>query len=357
MRPVTRIAPPYRSSALWDLFPKRGTRRDSRSMGTKAVVTVLSAVILTVLVSGCGQVLGGTAGDGSLSISVAATDSDPDAISQAALTPVSYLFNGVGPEGRTFSLQSADGTANLQNLAVGSWTIEVEALNDDGIVVFSGETAVEVQPSGSVQIDLKLEPVTGHGSLHVSAVWDGSLTISPTATVLLTDTAGNTQTFSLTVASPGTASRIIENLPTGNYQIAVRLHDSGAQVMGNATSTRVYNGLTLPLATEFGDLNKVGTAVRVQNERFTIAWDPPVERTPSHYRVYMRHRGEGSWILLREIAAEVNPTLTLDREDLPYGSYELAVSAMESGVESHLHSSMCDDAQPATGWYIEWIGP
>ena len=359
MRSVTRIPGPHRTIALRETVPERGraSRRDRMSFGAKAAVAVMAVVILTVLASGCEQVVGGTSGTRSLSISVAAADSEVSANGQAAVTPVSYLFNGIGPQGGSFSLQSADGTASLQDLAVGSWTIQVDALNDDGIVVYNAETEAEVEPSGSVQIELELTPVTGHGNLQVSAVWDGRLTISPTATVILTDVGGNAQTFELVVDSTGSASRIIENLPTGYYRIALRLHDSGEQVMGNATTTRVYNGLTLPVATELSDLNKVGEAVEVRSERFTIAWDAPVDRSPSDYRVYARHRGEGSWTLLRQIAAEVAPTFTIDREDLPYGNYELAVSALVSGVESALHTSMCDEAQPATGWYIDWVGP
>jgi hypothetical protein len=103
--------------------------------------------------------------------------------------------------------------------------------------------------------------------------------------------------------------------------------------------------------------------ILVKGDTLTLAWDAP-EYAGSYagsvvetYIVYYRTRGAAEWKELREVEAEVSPSLTITNEDLDYGYYEFAVSAVDNDEnESPLHSSTDTTADPITGWYVNWIG-
>jgi predicted GH43/DUF377 family glycosyl hydrolase len=75
----------------------------------------------------------------------------------------------------------SDSTAEIsfQNLAAGIWHLTVEALNDSGIVIFFGETDVNVVAGMITHINLVLQPVSGGvGGIYLFVTW-GSM-IPPT---------------------------------------------------------------------------------------------------------------------------------------------------------------------------------
>ena len=103
--------------------------------------------------------------------------------------------------------------------------------------------------------------------------------------------------------------------------------------------------------------------ILVKGDRLTLAWDPPkyagsyAGSEVASYRVYYRARGASSWTKIEEIEADSDLSLTITSEDLDFGYYEFAISAVYSAdVESPLHSSTDTTADPNTGWYVNWIG-
>lgn len=318
------------------------------------------ALLWLATAAGCGQAVGGSAREGRVMISVAASEAlgAQGGGAQPELVPESYLFSGSGPAGQQFSLSSADGSVTVQHLASGEWSIVVEALNRDQAVVLAGQTVVLVAPFESLTVDIALEPLPGSGALQVSALWDKELTVEPQATVTLRCPSGATQTHTLAPTADGGAAHTIGQLPAGPYRVSVELLDKGQPVAGKAVALRVLHGLTVSAAARFEDLNKVGRAVPVAAESFTLAWDAPAGHSPAHYRLYYRGRGQYHWMPLQEIAAQAEPQFTVTRDVLDFGIWELAVSAIATdGTESALHSSMADDAQPVSGWYVQWSGP
>lgn len=329
------------------------------------VLPVMMVALLLMLLSGCGQLVGG-GGRGSSALSIVVAE--PGAVGvQSSLTPqpelvaASYLFSGSGPNGDSFSMTSSNGSVTVPGLAAGRWTIRVEALNADEVVILAGESQVDVEPNGEAALDVALNPLEGHGSLLVEASWNAEHTIAPAATVSITGPDGETSLHQLALVSDsdgGDAARTtVEDLPTGLYRVTVRLYDDDYRVMGSAAGVRVVHGLTVLLSTQFSDINKIGLPIEITDESFSIAWDEPEEHAPSHYRVYNRTRGEYEWSLMAEISAAAQPQFTVTRELLEYGTYELAVSSLVNGDESPMHTSMADDAQPGSGWYVRWLGP
>jgi hypothetical protein len=109
-------------------------------------------------------------------------------------------------------------------------------------------------------------------------------------------------------------------------------------------------------ADESGATDPAGDAVAiaVAAESFTLAWDPATGDVAA-YEVCYRLHGESAWQHLEEVPATDSPTVTVTSSDLPFGTYEFAVRAVESaGTYSSYHTSLDSSAEPETGWYLNW---
>ncbi len=195
----------------------------------------------------------------------------------------------------------------------------------------------------------------GTGSLLVSARWEAGHTVSSGVVATLVDRYGHETELEIPVVEPGTAEETFDMVPSGYHHLVVQLMDSGHAVAGAGETVRVVADATTEARLDLEDLNKVGEAVAVTAAEFTVAWDPPEEaETVDAYRVYARPRGEYEWEPVAEVAASAEPSLTVDESLLDYGVWEIAVSALSDDSESEKHTSMDDDAQPSTGWYVDW---
>ena len=89
----------------------------------------------------------------------------------------------------------------------------------------------------------------------------------------------------------------------------------------------------------------------VSGPSFTLAWDSD-SAAATGFRIYSRQHGASDWQVLAENVGE--PQFTISESDLPYGTYEFAVSSLTSeGAESDLHHSYDVTADPEP-WMLEW---
>ena len=91
-------------------------------------------------------------------------------------------------------------------------------------------------------------------------------------------------------------------------------------------------------------------AIQVAGPSFTLAWDNEGAGVDA-YNVYLRPYGTAEWQLLAGNVVE--PSVEVTEGDLSYGSYEFAVASIAGGVESELHHSFDQSADPEP-WYLEW---
>jgi hypothetical protein len=103
--------------------------------------------------------------------------------------------------------------------------------------------------------------------------------------------------------------------------------------------------------------------IAISSESITLAWDPPAGSFPLpplavvSYRVYYCQHGSGRWVFFSETPASSHPEVSLHHSDFGDGSYDFAVSAVNSlGQESSLHTSLDTSAYPYGGWHVLWIG-
>lgn len=98
------------------------------------------------------------------------------------------------------------------------------------------------------------------------------------------------------------------------------------------------------------------SVIRVSDPSFTLAWDASVDPVSS-YTVHYRTHGEADWNLLGETGSGDILEFTVDETLLAYGEYDFAVQAVYSdGQASTYHTSLDGDAEPTSGWYLDW-GP
>jgi predicted GH43/DUF377 family glycosyl hydrolase len=57
----------------------------------------------------------------------------------------------------------------FDNLEIGIWNINVDAINSDGIIIYTGQTSVEVKPGATTPITLQLNPTKG--SILLMITW------------------------------------------------------------------------------------------------------------------------------------------------------------------------------------------
>lgn len=73
----------------------------------------------------------------------------------------------------TLNLQS-DSTADLllQNIIAGDWHLKVDAEDDSGLILYTGETDVQIFAGFTSQVYLTLQPTgTGIGSIYINVTW------------------------------------------------------------------------------------------------------------------------------------------------------------------------------------------
>ena len=329
-----------------------GRARPGRCLGTMLLIAYAA-----LWLSGCFFVLGELRRTGELSINVGVIESERAGVNPASFLPDSYLFTGTGPDGRTFSITSADGSATVPALAAGLWVVQVTVFNSDGVAVLTGESTVTVEPDSELSLTMALNVVEGIGSLQLDLGWKAEHTVTPYAELQLVSGDGESTAYAVPIESSGFATRLIADIPAGVYTYTVVLLDSGQPVMGRADTVRILAGGTAVVSYDFTEINKAGLAVPVSASEFTIAWNPPFSGTPEYYRLHYREHGSYTWHALVDTPAQPEPSFTITGAMLAYGTYELAVSSVSGGTESALHSSMSDDAEPGSGWYVVWTEP
>ncbi|TVR53590.1 MAG: fibronectin type III domain-containing protein [Spirochaetaceae bacterium] len=326
--------------------------RTGRCLGTMLLIAYAA-----LWLSGCFMVLGELRRTGELSINVGVIESERAGVNPASFLPDSYLFTGTGPDGKTFSITSADGSVTVPALVAGVWVVQVTVFNSDGVAVLTGESTVTVEPDSELSLTMELDVVEGAGSLQLDLGWNPAHTVTPYAELQLVSADGESAAYAIPIQSPGSATRLVSDIPAGVYTYSVVLLDSGQPVMGRADTVRILAGVTAVVSYEFSEINKAGLAVPVSASEFTIAWNPPFTGSPEYYRLHYREHGSYTWHALVDAPAQPEPSFTITDAMLAYGTYELAVSSVSGGTESALHSSMSDDAEPGSGWYVVWTGP
>lgn len=146
-----------------------------------------------------------------------------------------YTISGKGPgSGDSFIVEGFDDGEFIQEgLAVGVWAITVDGYNADGIKAGTVTVAVTIRNGHETTVVATVRPLEGEGTLNLSVAWTDSESklADPGCSVVIRDEFGediegisNLRELSLGVGGTS-ATGIINNLPTGWYEVTVGLYE------------------------------------------------------------------------------------------------------------------------------------
>jgi hypothetical protein len=159
------------------------------------------------------------------------------------MVAASCAVKGSGPEGASFSVATIGGTVTQKDLPFGSWDICVDACNQSGAVIGSGQASALLRDGATTLISISLLPIAGTGSLSLQLSWPATrLATTPTIIANLTPALGPAQSIPFSI-SGGTASFQSSSVLNGYYTLDVTLLDgNGVAVAGVVDIIRIVSG-------------------------------------------------------------------------------------------------------------------
>jgi hypothetical protein len=309
-------------------------------------------LILLIITVSCSKLLVNVESSGDMNLTL---DAMRSITSELDVVPVSYRLEGSNGGGATFDFVTADTNVQIPDLSTGEWQIRVRAYNTLNQVIAEGIGTLEVQPGGYSSMTIVLYDTTGSGSLDFSLSWNDDLVWNESVEVSLKNLNGDEIPLVFN-QDTGFASGLFDDLSAGFYTLEVKLFDDLILAMGAMELVQIRESSVTNVNLDFSQLNKPGQRISVTADSFTISWNADLAANADEFRIYYREHGSFIWTYLGSTLFGTTLEYTIDQSAIPFGVYDLAVSSVEAGVESELHSSMDDSAVPATGWYVDWVG-
>ena len=172
------------------------------------------------------------------------------------MTPAQYSFHGSGPNGDNFDVDVDDLPAFIYGLNAGEWTVTVNAMNADRIIIGQGRVTATVQVGNTSTVIVLVTPVYGHGTMDITLLWNAADVESPSVAGQLVPAIGAPIELSFTIVDPGRAESITSSIPTGYHSLSIKLFDNGVAVMGAVEIVRIVGDQTTSGLFEFYDINQ-----------------------------------------------------------------------------------------------------
>ena len=147
-------------------------RNNAMKQIMRAVIGLFAVVLLFVMFGpGCkdqstnpGQTSVVSSNAGKLSFSFTSV---PNAVVKVV---AKLTRNGFSDQLLTLTISDAGRSASgsMTNIAAGPWYLEVDALNDSSVVLYTGSTNVDVIPGQTVSVNLQLHPPSGNIDIEVT---------------------------------------------------------------------------------------------------------------------------------------------------------------------------------------------
>ena len=141
--------------------------RASRGLAIKSVhpsrwagLALVLAVCLATLLAGCSPDLVAPVppqdeDSGTLVIEIGSPASSQILLPPIDMQPASYRIRGSGPDGSTFTLDTTQTQTEKTDLTPGSWTVTVEALNEDAQLIGRGQAVVELSAGAARTVSIR----------------------------------------------------------------------------------------------------------------------------------------------------------------------------------------------------------
>ncbi len=207
--------------------------------------TALTILITAVLVAACSNPQGLELGTLEIVIAPGAASGVVRTISSPpGFTVTSYRIHGT-TDGAEFTrtVDAGVSTVTEHGLEPGEWTISVDALDGEQIVL-NGSSTVTIRGGLPTEVEIVLAEPAGNGTLTFELRWPAGRANRPAVDATLTPLGEDP------VDAPFSVSRLFgralyhAELPAGYYELTVVFRDRNRVVWGNAYAVRIYVGTT-----------------------------------------------------------------------------------------------------------------
>jgi 6-phosphogluconolactonase len=231
---------------------------------SRFAVAVLALGAVALFMAACTNPLLSSQGgsNGSLSIRIVDSINARTLLPPIDMNAASYELSGTGPGGATFSQSAAGGTVTVGNLAFGSWSVTVDALNAGGTIIGSGQATAAVQIGHATTLSITVAPLAGNGTLSLTVSWPGAQVDAPSIEATLTPSAGPAITLSFSVTG-SQATYSGTTMPAGYGTLQLQLFNHNIPVMGAVDVVRIVAGQTTSGTYAFTNVNQPGGPLQV----------------------------------------------------------------------------------------------
>jgi hypothetical protein len=203
----------------------------------KKVINIACLFILLLIIFGCPQ----ETTTGSMRIILAELKGrtiQPD----LDMVPETYVVKGEGPAGESFTVTSYGSEVMVNDLITGMWTITVEGFNEDDILILRGEDHAIVEPAKTTTVTVVIPPLTGNGTLDLTAQWDSNGIESPSIMAELIPYEGNPEPLDFEGDTNGIRTYYNSAIPAGYYMLIIKLFDGDVLKGGIVEVARILEG-------------------------------------------------------------------------------------------------------------------
>jgi len=150
-----------------------------------------------------------------------------------------FIITGMGPDGVSFTLETAGTSAVIGDLAPGPWVVTAEARNAGGVSIGDGTEPVTLGNGRGVKTAITLHRFRQYGTLEVTVFWDASDVQNPVVRAGLWSLWRRPRFLTPDGTGPGTAFYQETQLPEGWYLLTVVLKDGRRYVNGAILLVRI----------------------------------------------------------------------------------------------------------------------
>ena len=204
--------------------------------------TVLTVLVTSVLVAGCPNPQGLGLGTLEIAIAPGASGAVRTIVSPPDFTVTSYEIRGTS-DGGAFSrtVDAGVSTVTEHGLEPGEWTISVDALDGDRVVL-AGSSTVTIRGGLPTNVEVVLTEPSGSGTISFELAWPAGRARQAAVDATLAPAGGDPTDVQFAVYRLFGRAYYNAELPAGFYVLTVRFRNGQRPVWGNAYAVRIHVG-------------------------------------------------------------------------------------------------------------------
>ena len=168
----------------------------------------------------------------------------------------SYDIKGTGPNGAIFNISTSDKMVQVADLAIGEWTVHINAKNNDTDIIGQGSQGFTLEQNKTAYISMPVTPLVGPGTLDLSLSWNGADTNAPIIEAKLVPAEGAEIPLNFTISGGNSGTFTSDSVPAGYYTLSLQLKDSDVVTAGTMEVVRIVKDQTTTGNFAFTNINK-----------------------------------------------------------------------------------------------------